>query len=331
MSDSELLLLASGSGSSHVDPSQIPLETLAKIRGSMWTARLNLPFGPRPNQDSNIIATDFMSCYSGTDKARIVEALKGRGYTHVVMGPVVDSDGYHGCYPPRDWSDAFDEWLDLMQYFWDHGLAPVVFIKPDNWTAADLETLTPLFQSVRAQRLIRICVPGGWEPSEDTSNAEWVRWVSWGARVLPNALRLIHMAADFDAPGNNDDFTQSSPLYIGMAEAWHRVVPYLHGYLVQNGGYATSGDEVPTYDFVLNFQAQFNMPRGLTDRFQNGYAGWPTYSAWGEKPLLVYAGEFAAYGDFWQNFDEHYARLLGDIALASGAAGSLDGCFDGQF
>src|SRR5712672_3429145 len=32
------------------------LEQLARVRGAMWTQRLNLPMGPRPGQDSNINA-----------------------------------------------------------------------------------------------------------------------------------------------------------------------------------------------------------------------------------------------------------------------------------
>jgi len=32
----------------HVDPSTIPLGELARVRGAMWSARLDLPFGPRP-------------------------------------------------------------------------------------------------------------------------------------------------------------------------------------------------------------------------------------------------------------------------------------------
>jgi hypothetical protein len=36
------------------------------------------------------------------------------------------------------------------------------------------------------------------------------------------------------------------------------------------------------------------------NRFHNGYAGWPTFSAWGAgKPIRIYAGEYSAYWKFW--------------------------------
>jgi hypothetical protein len=42
--------------------------------------------------------------------------------------------------------------------------------------------------------------------------------------------------------------------------------------------------------------------------------------------LRVYAGEFAAYNDYWTNAPEAESQRLGRLAIQVGAAGSLDGC-----
>lgn len=42
--------------------------------------------------------------------------------------------------------------------------------------------------------------------------------------------------------------------------------------------------------------------------------------------LKMYAGEFAAYADYWLNYPESESIRLGDLALAAGADGALDGC-----
>jgi hypothetical protein len=108
----------------HADPSGLPLEQLAAIRGGMWPltdgACGNLPIGPRPHDPTNVIATVFITDYSSDDQDCIIGELKRRGYTHVVMGPLVDSDGYHGTWQPNDWRGAnFDRFLDAVQKFWD--------------------------------------------------------------------------------------------------------------------------------------------------------------------------------------------------------------------
>ena len=151
------LALFSGA-SSGVDPSRIPLETLAKIRGAMWP-QMACSLGPRPGAADNILATDFITDYPPDEQASAIAWLKQQGYTHVVVGPIVDSDGYHGIWTPHDWRTNFEGFLDMLETFWAANLAPICFIHPDGWTLEQTQALTPLFQSARAQRLMRIVVP----------------------------------------------------------------------------------------------------------------------------------------------------------------------------
>lgn len=311
----------------HVDPSNIPLSTLANIKGAMWPTGLGLPFGPRPGSPDNIIATDFFNNYSPADQTRILQWEKDNGYTHVVVGPIVDSDGYHGKYTPNDWRDKFDEFLDILQTFWDNGQAPIVFIHPDGWTLAQTQALTPLFQSERAQRLMRIVVPTGWEPTRyDWSSCTWAAYAQWARTTWPNALVLIHTVTDTDAPVGTDALCDDNGH--PNSDGWARVTPYIHGWLVQNSAFADPTGIAPNGKTNFqNFQDQFNpqVSGSLTQRFRNGYAGWPTNSAWGNQPIKVYAGEFAAYWVFWQNRLYSDAVAWGNAAVTAGADGALDG------
>jgi hypothetical protein len=309
-----------------IDPAAVPLEELAAIRGAMWTARHPMRTGPRPNQPSNILALPALPAEPADVRDAALRAYAARGYTHGVIGawqPQAFSP-YHDVYPQQRLT--FDQYLDALQEFWDRGIKPVVFIKPDGWSCTQLESLTTYYSQPRAQRLVRIQVAGGWEPSKDTPNAEWVCWLQWGRRVLPNALSLIHMEADVDVPGNAADRNS-----LGIAGSWNRVAPLVHGYLVQNAGYVHGGNPQPSAEFIRNFTDQFRLNpkpgRGsLMDRFTWGYAGWPTSSAWGEgQRVRVYAGEYAAYADFWRDWPERFARQLGDLAMTAGADGYLDG------
>lgn len=296
----------------HADPSTIPLAELARVRGAMWSARLDVPFGPRPGRPDNIIATSYFDSYSSEDQARIIAALKARGYTHVVVGPLVDTGGYHKQFHPHDWRGAaFDRFLDQLQTFWDNGLAPIVFIHPDGWTfERTRDEFTPLLKRERAQRLIRIAVPTGWEPTRhDWSSCTWAAFAEWARQTLPNALILIHTVSDADAPSGRDArCTDADP-----AVAWARVAPNVHGWLIQNGPYATAPDA--DSQLAQKFTAQFKDRRRVTHD-----------SAWGPGvPILLYAGEQTAHASYWDNFPERGSRAWGDLAIASGADGYLDG------
>lgn len=312
----------------HVDPSAFSLEQLARIRGAMWTCRANLPYGPRPGDDDNIIATDFFSAYTPDQQATAIAVLKSKGYTHVVVGPIVDSDGYHGLYPAHDWRDHFDDFLDVLQQFWDAGLPPICFIHPDNWTLEQTQALTALFLTPRAQRLMRIVVPAGWEPTRyGWSSVTWALFGAWARAVWPTALILLHTVADTDAPAGtddrfNDDDLKANPT--GNAGAWTRVAPYFHGWLIQNGPYTTAPTGNP--QLAQNFGDQFraSVPHSIAWHFA-GNAGWPVGSAWGPTVRIkLYNAECTSFEAVWHNLSEGASQDWGDLAIAAGADGYLD-------
>ncbi len=324
--------------SEHVDPSGIPLEELAAIRGAMWplgTASTcgALPLGPRPWQDDNVIATDFITEYTIEQQGCIINELKSRGYTHVVMGPLVDSDGYHGVWTPNDWRGGnFQRFLDAEQMFWDAGLKVVTFIHPDGWSLDQTKSeLTPLLQDPRAQKLLRIVVPFGWEPCKyECSSYTWAAFGQWARETLPNSLVLLHTVADVDAPVGTDSLGDDNGH--PNAEGWARVAPFYHGWLTQSTAFdnptGTGGDRAhPELTNFQNWQRLFDarVSGSYQDRFQHGYAGWPTVSAWSNgRPLRVYAGEYKAYWTFWQHRTEAEGVTWGDASMASGADGYLD-------
>lgn len=303
----------------HFDPSQVPLEELVRIRGAMWTETWGCPLGPRPWQGDNVCATDFLWNYDEGTRLAIVQHLRSLGYTHAVVGPIVDSDGYHGSWTPNDWTQKFDQFLDQAQFLWDHGLAPVVFIHPDNWTLEQTQGLTGLFQSPRAQKLLRIIIPSGWEPTKyDWSNATWIEYAKWGRQVFPNAIIGIHTVCDVDAPVGTDARGDDNGR-LPNAEAWGRISPYLHFWLTQSCTFENpDGHDDPPFSNFQNWTRLFDLSvRGsYADRFVHGYAGWPMFSAWGGSPIWVCAGEYYSYPVFWQHAPRETARVWGDSTLA---------------
>jgi hypothetical protein len=328
--------------SPHFDPSNLPLRELAQIRGALWVEDYPMPFAPRPLSPDNCLDYDAGArsigwshnglSWTEADFLKMARTYRSRGYTHADCGPFhpwnAAGSGYYNEYPATpQWTP--DRLADHLQVrYWDQGIAPIVFTKPDNWDWRQLDELTEFYSYPRLNRLIKIVVPGGWEPSRDTHSDEYRRWLEWGARVFPNALRCLHMFGDFDAPGNNDDFTPGQPLYIGHGAAWGKVAPYIHVYLSQTNGYSMSGDGTPSEHYIHEFTKLYSREErsSLVRRFRDGYDGWPRGSAWGpDQPLEVCAFEFASYGRYRKNFPVAPARMLGDLAISVGAIGSGDG------
>jgi hypothetical protein len=333
----------------HVDPSSIPLAQLAAIRGAMWTARLDVPYGPRPNQSDNILAMDFYQLYDKPTRARMLRYYHDvKGYTHAVTGPLSGTDCYHEQYPchdasnpgwfPQDGPPSQEQWdfyLDAMQEWWDAGVAPIFFIHPDGWTFEHTrDAFTPLLAQPRAQRLIRIAVGSGWEPAGyEWSSCTWTLYAQWVRATLPNALSLIHTGAKpdgspYDAPVGTDARCNDNGTPNGRG--WARITPYLHGWLIQNGPFRESPAQNPSLarEFGAQFKgdgdgAVFHSPAW---HFLNGVAEWPRGSAWGPGiPVRLYNAEVTSYMAYWRNLAEEVSQAWGDLAMASGADGYLDG------
>jgi len=312
-------------------PPRPSLDTLIKFRGAMWP-KLGLPgipWGPRPNAIDNVVVVDSVEAFDDPTQNRIMTAYAAR-YTHVPMGPSIDP-GYHGQIPACDFRTHFGDYLETAIKWAKVDVHVCHFLRPDRgvagleWTVGDLNReLTPLFSTPRAQEVMQIvCL--GWEPGPKYfyNNAWWVAMCQWMAQTFPQALRLIHMVADTDAPVGQDDDVKG----ITNGDGWANVAPYLHGWLVQNAGYTDGDTPIPSKEFLLNFANQFNpaVHGSFPDRFTNGYAGWPTTSAWGDRGLIALPGEYAAFGLYWKNFPDSAAVSLGQAAMDVGATGFFDG------
>lgn len=330
--------------STDVDPSRFTLSDLAAINGAMWP-RANicadapiLPFGIRPNQPDNIIATTYFDNYTSQQQEDIARCLKSVGKTHVVVGGLVDWWAYHGQYSGHDYStDAgFEKFLDLHQWFYNHGLKPVTFIHQDGATLADTQTMMRRLVAAhpRARQLIRIVVMSGWEPAKyEWSSCTWAGYVALGRELFPNALHLIHTVSDVDAPVGtdalcNDDDHVWNPG--GNGAGWARVISAgLHGWLIQNGPYPGGPDgSRQTAEFAAQFKVDGDGAtyHGAAWHFA-GNAGWPTFSAWGQNtPICLYNAEATAYEAYWSNRPSEADRAAwGNLAVQSGACGALDG------
>lgn len=323
--------------STDVDPSGIPLREIARIRGAMWTVPGPWSLGPRPGQRDNVTSLGQIMAHPPAEQQKMIDTYKGYGYTHCVAGPPGGpGDGYHGMWPGMpDMSGVagFELFLDYLQRFWNNGLCPVVFLHFDNASFDEtVATFDHLIRgNARAQRLIRIVVPSGWEPTKyDWSNATWTKYASWARELLPNALVLIHTVSDVDAPVGTDALGDDNGK--DNAAGWRNIAPHIHGWLTQSSAFESpdkkGGDgRYPERTNFENWQSQFNITddKSYANRFVNGYAGWPTNSAWGDgKPLMVYAAEYCSY---WiTNQRRTYAEGVtwGDAAMRAGADGYLD-------
>src|SRR5258708_995232 len=322
-------------------PATLTLGQLARTRGAMGTVPGPGRWGPRPNPPDNITALEFLysygddpldACRLSVEQQAMLTMYKSGGYTHCAFGPPC-AQSYHGQYPDTDFTaspERFERWLDWVQVFWDQGLIPVCFLGKDGASPDQIIALyDPLIRNnPRAQRLLRIVVPTGWEPTQyGWSSRTWARMAQWGRELLPNALILLHTVANTDAPVGEDALYKDHD----NAAGWAFVTPHAHGWLVQNDYF---GDPRSHPDPNQPDKSALDLWRDLWnkggrgsyyDRFHRGYAGWPSTSAWGDRPIKVYAAEFCSYWAYWQNRPYAEGVRWGDAAMA---AGGCDGYLD---
>lgn len=298
---------------------------LRAFRGAISTTRLNLPFGPRPGQDDNVLFTPTYQVYDDAERAQMREAYASRGYDHWAIGPIAHRARlYHDQFPPAPFDSIRepDKYADLLVELWRAGQIPVYFALPDTpdfmnhdgwkWDAVERE-LTPVYKSPRWQSLIRI-VALAWEP--DVPAAEWQRAVRWLAEVFPHALRYIHLPADHFAPCRVSELSRNGGTIPNEAAAWRPIAPLLHGVLFQFGAMGNRDrDGEPRSKKQEFLFALWNNCR----HFQNGFEGWPTNSAAGDRPLDVVAFEYASYWSYWKNIPESLARDWGAAAIGTGS------------
>lgn len=334
----------------HFDPSRVPLEQIARIRGAMWSVRMNLPFGPRPNRDDNILAVEFFYLYPPETQKAMLARYTAKGYWSAPYGPTQGNDCYHGLWPcspvPRMTQDLWDRTLDQLQTLWDNGIEPIYFAHRDNASVDDtIAEMTPFLQQPRAQQLIRALAPFGWEPNGgiyDISSCSWTKMAKWAHETMPNALILLHNAVKADgAPADAfvgsdslcDDEHGPSPIHIpgGGADipaAWRLLQPYVHGWLIQSGPRTGAPDPARDREWISMFNSgslgfEFH---SIAAHLRGGMAGWPRGSAFPDnRPMLLCDGEKRAYTQFWGNEPETWAEIDGDHAMANGADCYLDG------
>ncbi len=331
------------------DPSTVPLTELARIRGCMWGVRSNLPYGVRPDRDDNILAMDYFGSehrdggplFNTAQRLKMLEDYTRENYTHAVDGPIQGNDGYHGLYPIwRGEVPSQEQWerfLDSVQQKWNAGIATIYFVRPDGWSFEKTrDVMTPFLTQPRAQRLLRIIVPGGWEPNGgiyDISSYTWAMYGKWIREIMPNALVYLHNAvkadgAPPDAPVGTDEHGDDSTNK-SNGEGWRRVAPYYHGWLVQSGPFEQPVGVDPG---AREWAAMFNPGgdgatfHGVAWHFANAIDGWPRGSAWGDnEPLHLVSGEQSAYWQYWKNQPYWMAVERGNFAMQHGAKGYLDG------
>lgn len=312
----------------------VSFDALAKIRGAMWPQAgfSGLPYGPRPGDPTNIIDTGAWYAYDRATRDRITDRLHASGWTHVQYGPLETPghDGYHGQFPTNsDWHVYLDDVEDLRA----RGFHVINFVHPDNWTFEQTrDFFTPLLAQPRAQQLLNILVPSGWEPAGyNWSSWTWAQYFSWARSLFPEALLLLHNAtkadgSPYDAPVGTDAAGDDNTHPNG--EGWQRVIDAgCDGWLIQNGPFAQPvGVDPATREFAAQFMADGDGAtfHSIGWHFAHGIGGFPTQTARGKK-FLLYNAEVTAYLGYWAAMPEAQREAWGDLAMRSGADGYLDG------
>lgn len=318
----------------HFDPSRLTeADLLENWRGAISTVRMAIPYGPRPNDPTNVFFTDMYGVYDDHERARARhEYIDVRGYKQWPIGPI-NSGNYGGYYPWLDYTSNPDRLLDHAQEIYDAGGIPEFFLVPAeddrgfnvggrlDWDKVERE-LTPIYMQPRWQKLVRLAV-FCWEcDGVVQTNEDWLRAVRWMARVFPNAKRGIHFTAGHGAPCNHEDIERRG---LTEAKCWANVAPYIHFFAAQDfsmgGWYIAAGN---------SYEQQWRA--NIADncrRFATGYGDFPTNSATPGRPIRWLWQEYSSFKLFHdRTVPESEAQRWGDMVLENPFCGPI-GAGDG--
>lgn len=309
------------------------IEKLRTWRGAISTVLAPMPCGPRPHQPDNVVFTAQIDspCWDAAARKIAFDAYRKHGYTHWVMGPMVQT-GYHGRYPDTDWRKDPDKFFDRVEEVWREIGPPGIFTIPDNGVCAtgsdvDVECLERefghIYRSPRAQRLFRI-VLGQWEPccwSPETHGKVAKLLESW----FPHAIRAIHLQSNYVAPCTGDDMKQRGWKSAAQCwdaahmELWHQVwLQESWTFLAEP--WAVDPLRTPEEQFVYNL---WDAER----RIRQGHDDYRPRSSWGPGvPLDIIAFEYASYAVTPDPSKASWAIDWGRLALGvKGIRGFGDG------
>lgn len=327
-------------------------------RGAISMPLAGLPHGPRPGADDNILFTaqGYDSVYDASTRARARAAFRAEGYTHWPYGPLLQK-GYHGWWPDTDFRDNPVPFIDRARELIGDGIIPVLFLLDDqcvyacehggvNREAIERD-LTPLYSRPEWQQTFPIVV-AAWEPQWEAADWQWV--AEWMARTWPDALRYVHFPSGQGGPGRDEEIGPDGP-YPDKAALWNRIIPHIHGYLLQDTWVFTreeveagrTREQQFVYDLLdksrrFRYGSGANAPtsgpeverwsetRGTDGKSYSQWDGTYLTRSAADRPLDVVAFEYASY--IIKRRPEVYdeAKQWGALALTvPGVAGFGDG------
>lgn len=329
-------LIAPVLGAQRAQPAPWETVTAAQLRdwrGAIATVLAPMPCGPRPGRADNVMFTAQIdsSCWGAADRTRAFEAYRAHGYTHWIMGPMVQT-GYHGQYPDTDWRSNPDAFFDRVEDVWRAGFIPGIFTIPDNGVCADGHSVDvaclerefgAIYRSPRAQALFRIVAPQ-WEPA-DWHPSQWGEVATWLADVFPKAVRVIHLPSNLAAPCHKKDLARYK--LEAAADCWTLAkMPLWHQVFLQESWTFMGESEHVQEGRTAQEQFTYDLWDSVR-RIRDGYAGYPVTSAWGANvPLDIIAFEYASYAVTRHPALAPKARAWGALALkVDGIRGFGDG------
>lgn len=318
-------------------------DQLRSFRGDLGGMRVSERVGPnpltRPSAPRDYVFTPTYCSFDAAGRKEIRDAVKQRGYTHMSIGPIWER-GYPGFKPHNFLQDPMS-YIRLLRELIDDHIIPVIWLMVDgpcnvddqragrydnsiDWAKVEA-ILTPIYSMPEFQEVCKVAV-FGWEVTDN----DWVCTIEqsvtgakWMARVVPNAFRYWHMAAnkgagckyEIDGYGCERDFFKA-------------MGPYLHGSFWQDGSfggwYIVDGRDAtnPAHrklQYLDNLQYEVKRIVG-SHYFQGGLLGADG------KVWDVIAGEYSAYFEYNDRDSEDLAIEYGRLALSiPGVRGFLDG------